>query len=97
MKRALLLTPLLALLSLAGCAVREAYVAVPPPPPRVEVFGYAPGPGYVWCDGYWNWAGARYTWVQGYWARPPHPHARWVRGRWEHRHGRYEFERGRWR
>jgi len=97
MKRALLLAPLLATLSLGACAVRAAYVTVPPPPPQYGVMGYAPGPGYVWCDGYWNWVGSRYVWVRGYWGRPPRPGLRWVPARWEHRNGRYEFERGRWR
>lgn len=97
MKRALLLAPLAAALTLAGCAARAEYVAVGPPPPRVEVFGYAPGPGYVWCNGYWNWGGGRYVWVPGYWSRPPRPRMRWVPGRWEHHRGRYEFRRGHWR
>jgi YXWGXW repeat-containing protein len=96
-RQTLLLVPLLAAFSLAGCAVRAAYVAVPPPAARYEVIGVAPGPGFVWCDGYWNWAGSRYVWVQGYWARPARAGARWEPGHWEHRHGRYEFERGHWR
>src|SRR5215472_16189998 len=97
MKRALLLTPLAATLALAACGVRAAYVTVPPPPAAYGVAGFAPGPGYVWCDGYWNWAGTRYVWVKGYWARPPRPGMRWEPSRWVHRSGHYEFERGRWR
>jgi hypothetical protein len=97
----LLLVPLLAGLSLAGCAARGGYgygyVNVPPPAARVEVFGAAPGPGFVWVNGYWNWGGSRYAWVPGGWQRPPRRHARWEPGRWENHHGRYAFKQGRWR
>lgn len=97
MKRALLLTPLAATLALGACGVRAAYVTFPPPPAAYGVVGFAPGPGYVWCDGYWNWVGTRYVWVKGYWARPPHAGMRWQPSRWVHRYNRYEFERGHWR
>ncbi len=32
-------------------------VMVAPPAPVVEDYGVAPGPGYIWIGGYWNWAG----------------------------------------
>ena len=97
MKRAFWLVPVLAAFSLAGCAARATYyVATPPPPARVEVYGYAPGPGYVWIDGFWDWRG-RYVWVPGYWGRRPHPHAVWERGHGYYDHGRYYYRRGHWR
>ena len=97
MKRTCWLVPLLALFSFVGCAARaEYYVASPPPPPAVGVVGYAPGPGYVWVDGFWDWRG-RYVWVPGYWGRRPHPHAIWVPGRAHYEHGRYSYRRGHWR
>ena len=97
MKRALLVVPAFAILLLAGCAVHAGYyVAGPPPPPVVGVVGYAPGPGYVWIDGFYDWRG-RYVWVPGYWARPPHPHARWVPGRAYYGRGHYSYRRGYWR
>ena len=96
-RQTLLWAPLVLGLSLAGCAVRANYVAVAPPPPRVEVFGVAPGPGFVWIDGYWGWGGSRYAWVPGRWERPPRRHARWEPGRWENRSGRYSYRRGHWR
>jgi len=99
--KALLLLPLLAGLSIAGCAARAGYsygyVSVPPPAARVEVYGYAPGPGFAWVNRYWNWRGSRYVWVPGSWQRPPRPRARWEPGRWENHHGRYAFRQGRWR
>jgi hypothetical protein len=99
MKRALWLVPALAMFSLTGCAARASYYAVGPPPPRPAVYGavgYAPGPGYVWIDGFWDWRN-RYVWVPGYWGRPPRPHARWVPGRAYYNHGRYSYRRGHWR
>ena|SRR5579862_7724544 len=35
----------------------------------------APGPGYVWVDGYHDAWG---RWVDGYWALPPYAGAYWV-------------------
>jgi len=97
MKRTLWLVPVLSLLSVVGCAAGGAYYVAPPPPaPVVGVVGYAPGPGYVWIDGYWDWRG-HYVWVPGYWGRRPHPRATWVRGRAFYEHGRYHYRRGYWR
>ncbi len=84
---------------LAGCAVGGGYYAQygPPPPRYYGAIGVAPGPGYVWTNGYWDWRGGRWGWVDGRWARPPRPHAVWVSPEWRHeRHG-YRFHRGYWR
>lgn len=85
---------------LSGCAVNGGYAAVrfgPPPPPRYGVVGFAPGPGYVWTDGYWDLRGGSWFWVGGRWLRPPRPSAVWVPGYWhEYRHN-HRFERGHWR
>jgi hypothetical protein len=71
-------------------------VAEPPPPPPVETVIVAPGPGYVWVGGEWEWHG-RWLWVGGHWIWPPHPHAVWVHGGWSHGpHGWYRTP-GRWR
>ena len=97
MKRSFLAL-VLAACSLAGCASGAVYYAnVPPPPARAEVYGVAPGPGYVWLSGYWGWRGGGYVWVPGYWRRPPRPRAVWVPGYWERHHDRYRFREGRWR
>lgn len=54
-----------ALAAIAIPALADGYEIVPP----------APGPGYVWKQGHWNWNGYRNVWVAGYWAlrgdRPP--------------------------
>ena len=96
------------LLAVAALLIAPAFVAAaahvdlgiavgtpPPPPPAAYVagpVGVAPGPGYVWVDGYWNWVGGRWVWVPGAWILPPHGHRVWVAPALEFRwHG------GRWR
>ncbi|HEY0745971.1 MAG TPA: hypothetical protein VGD63_04675 [Steroidobacteraceae bacterium] len=89
--------------ALPGCVVvpnqghyAGGVVMVAPPPPRVEVIGVAPEPGYVWVGGYWGWVGGRHEWVSGHWVegRPGRhwvPHA-WVRegDGWRLRPGHWE-------
>src|SRR5581483_9549878 len=73
-------------------------VGVMPPPPRVVgVVGVAPGPGYVWTNGYWDWSGGRWVWVEGRWLRPPGPHRVWVEPRYHRYHGYYHYHHGYWR
>lgn len=95
---------MVALLSgaLTGCA-GGGYVAYrapvpPPPPPGAYVArGYAPGPGYVWVDGYYDWGGSRYVWVPGAWRRPPRPRAYWAPGHFAEHGRRHVWVRGGWR
>ncbi|MCU1328191.1 MAG: hypothetical protein JWN34_3561 [Bryobacterales bacterium] len=58
------------------------YYAPPPPPPRVYARVPAPGPGFFWVDGYWNFLNSRYVWVDGYWGRPPYRGSYWVAPRY---------------
>jgi len=100
MKQTWLLTATMAAgLTLAGCAGGGYgyYARTAPPPVRVEARGYAPGPGYVWLDGYWGYRCNSYAWTPGYWARPPRSRSVWEPGRWENRGGRYYYRNGRWR
>ncbi len=84
----------------AGIASAQwIYVAppLPPPPPAYgyAVYGRAPGPGFVWRGGYWDWRD-RYVWVPGAWVRAPRGHQRWAAPGWV-KHGRgYKWNRGRW-
>lgn len=92
---------LLGVSALVGCggAYYSAGVNIgpPPPPPVYGYVGTAPGPGYVWTDGYYDLRGNSWVWVGGRWARQPYSHARWERAYWE-RHGRaYRFHQGHWR
>jgi len=72
-------------LGLSSCASGGYYARapIPPPPPGAYVRGYAPGPGYVYRDGYYNYNRGRYNWTGGGWVRPPHARAVWVAPRWE--------------
>jgi hypothetical protein len=99
MRRFGIFAVLLAGVTLAGCGEYSfaAYAPVPPPPVRVEAYGVAPGPGYIWANGYYGYRGTSYVWVPGGWRRPPRGHSIWEPGRWQQRGGRYYFTRGRWR
>ena len=48
------------------------YVRSAPPPPRYYAsVGVAPGSGYVWTNGYWDYRGSGWRWTDGRWMRPP--------------------------
>ncbi len=83
---------------LAGCAGGGGgfYVQSAPPPPRYGVVGVAPGPGFVWTNGYWARRGGGWSWVPGRWVRPPRAHIRWVDPRWEREGSGWRFHRGHW-
>jgi len=96
-KLTLLLMLTLGIVALGACG-GGVYVRVPPPEPRVVgVVGVAPGPGFVWTDGYWGWRGGNWAWVGGAWVRPPRAGAVWVPHRWVRYGNRYRFARGYWR
>jgi len=82
---------------LSGCAANGAVVVrFAPPPPRYAVVGVAPGPGYVWTEGFYDYRGGNYVWSAGRWMHPPRPHAVWVPGSWSQGRRGYEFRRGYW-
>ena len=71
-------------------------VMIEPPQPRYEAVIVAPGPGYFWIGGFWNWIGSRHVWVGGQWAQHRHGY-QWAPQRW-HRDGRgWRSSRGHWR
>jgi WXXGXW repeat (2 copies) len=90
------------LIGLAACAPLPPpgvlFVAVGPPAYyRPEVVGVAPGPGYVFIRGYWDWQGSAYAWVPGRWEQRPYPHAQWIAPRWRHTREGWYREGGHWR
>lgn len=73
-------------------------VGGPPPPPQVVgPVGVAPGPGYVWTNGYWDWNGGRWVWIGGNWMVPPHGRRVWVEPYYHPYHHGYHYHRGHWR
>jgi hypothetical protein len=70
-----------ALLSAALPAAAQIYVRLAPPTPIVERVPTAPGPGYVWVGGHYNWNGTRYVWVPGHYIRHT---GHWCAGGWHH-------------
>jgi hypothetical protein len=52
----------------------------------------APGPGYIWIDGYYYPVNGRYHWHEGYWTRPPYAGAAWIGPRYD----RGQFFQGYW-
>lgn len=97
MKRNLLAaTAVLAGTILTGCA--GGYVVVPgPPPPRYGAMGYAPGPGFVRTEGFYDLRGSSWVWVPGSWRRPPRGGAVWVASAWRRQSSGWRFHRGYWR
>jgi hypothetical protein len=98
-RNVLLATAVLAAGALAGCG--HGYYAVsvgpPPPPPVYGPVGYAPAPGFVWTDGFYDLQGERWVWVPGRWVQSPRPDASWERPYWERRGNGYRFHKGHWR
>ena len=85
------------LAAVPASASTRVYVRVGPPAPVVEVRPVAPGPRYVWVDGYHRWDGRAYVWVPGRWAIPPRARSAWVPGHWAHTSRGYYFVDGHWR
>lgn len=100
----------LAIMLVSGCVHRErvvhekptsevgveVVVSQAPPLPEVESMNAAPGPGYVWVPGEWDWRG-QWVWQHGRWALPPRAGAIWVSSRYETRGDSKVFIRGGWK
>jgi hypothetical protein len=91
---------LLGALTLCGCPHGTYFAAVNVGPPAPVVMGpgaiASPGVGWVWTDGYYDWAGNSWAWRSGRWRRPPHPGYVW-RGPTYRRQGNgFRVNRGHW-
>ena len=88
-----------ALFLTAGMAQAQVVVRIGPPARPHEVIPPPPHEhsDWAWHAGYHRWDGNRYVWVPGTYVEPPHPHARWVDGHWDHRGGGYVWVEGHWR
>jgi hypothetical protein len=72
------------------------YVQTAPPAPVYETVPAAPGAGYYWVGGYWQWNGYRYVWVHGRYASVPYSGAVWRSGHWAHGPGGWYWKPGHW-
>lgn len=90
---------------LGGCIVVPAgrpyvaaggeVIATAPPELQPEVVAVAPGPGYFWIGGYWNWYGGRYSWVPGRW-EAHRPGYRWAPHQWRRDGNGWRAAPGHW-
>ncbi len=74
----------------------DVHIGTPPPPLRYEVRPAAPGPGYVWADGYWEPFNGRYRWHPGYWNRAPYEGAYYVHPHYDHYPDGWHLHEGYW-
>ncbi len=89
-------------LLLSACLVRVpgppgvVFAPGPPPAPRTEVVGVAPGPEFFWIAGHYYWSGGAYLWYPGRWEhrRPGHM---WIGGHWVHHPRGHYWQPGHWR
>ena len=92
---------MLGLILAGGLAVQasaaDIIVKIEPPHAVVEKRPVAPGPEFVWIDGYHRWDGNAYVWVPGRWDKPPRPHAHWIAHRWVKRGGGWVLVEGHWK
>ena len=56
----------------------------------------APGPDYLWINGYWRWGGSSYDWTPGRWV-VVESGRRYHRGRWHHSRMGWFYQEGYWR
>ncbi|MBV8784019.1 MAG: YXWGXW repeat-containing protein [Gammaproteobacteria bacterium] len=100
MRSALTLSALLLSVSLAGCVVAPIddggyYAYQAPPPPRYEVVGVAPAPGFFWIGGGWYWERGGYNWHPGRW-EARRPGYAWAPQRWSRQGNRWVMHEGHW-
>ena len=73
----------------------DIYVRTAPPPPMSDYRTIAPGAGYQWVEGYWDWTGYDWSWVGGYWV-PARDGYGWTRPRYVIVSGRWLYQPGYW-
>ena len=74
----------------------QLFANAPPPAMQAEQPPPAPGPGFTWIPGFWNWTGNQYAWTPGRWEQPPQPAQTWQAPAWERDGNRFRFRPGRW-
>ena len=73
------------------------YIGVTPPPPYTEVMTAAPGRGFAWMPGHWEWRLREYAWVPGGWIEIPPGYSAYLPGHWAHDPYGWFWIEARWR
>ncbi len=72
-------------------------VSSPPPPEKAEgTRPEAPGFGYIWVAGYWDYLDGNYIWRDGRWVQGK-PDYEYVRARYEYDGKAWVFHRPHWK
>jgi hypothetical protein len=87
---------LAALFGSQAFAAVQFSVAIAPPPIAVFDQPPAPGDGYIWTPGYYQYGDYGYYWVPGAWVQPPSVGVLWTPGYWGFAGGRYAWHEGYW-
>jgi hypothetical protein len=87
---------LAALFGAQAFAAIQFSVNIAPPPIAVYDQPPAPGDGYIWTPGYYQYGDYGYYWVPGQWVLPPAPGMLWTPGYWGFEGGRYAWHAGSW-
>lgn len=99
MKHKLAISTILVLAALFGSnafAGIQLSVNIAPPPIAVYDQPPAPGDGYIWTPGYYQYGDYGYFWVPGQWVLPPSAGMLWTPGYWGFVGGRYSWHAGYW-
>ena len=79
------------------CSLGATCVDKAPPPPKEDVMGASPAPGYIWMPGYYVYYGKTdYQWNDGHW-EPARPGYHWNAPRWEQIGSTWIFTPGSWK
>ena len=84
---------------LSGDAKNQIDVPVNSPPPAEKTEGArpaAPGYGYIWVGGYWDYLDGNYIWRDGRWVQGK-PDYEYVRARYEYDGKAWVFHRPHWK
>jgi hypothetical protein len=99
------------LLSMSGCGTLSSssgsrtsdsqsqltvQVAQPPPADKIEEKTSAPGFGYIWVAGYWDYLDGNYIWRSGHWVQGK-PDYEYVRAKYEREGNNWMFHRPHWK
>jgi hypothetical protein len=80
-----------------AAAQLDVPVSAPPPPDKAEgQRPAAPGFGYIWVSGYWDYLDGNYVWHDGRWVQGK-PDYEYVRARYEHLESGWVFHRPHWK